>query len=192
MPTKMFQVKCKRCKTIIGKDFAVREIEQCNNCCKKTKSKTKTTIESRYAAIKKGPAEDLPSPYDKVVMRSSWERNFARVLCKQNVNWTYEQKRFSFSQNKNGQRFRRGPFIYIPDFYDETNDVIWEIKGFFKASDRSKTKRLKALYPAEFAKLKICLSKNNKKGIAFYGKMGLDILIYEELMNTWASKIKFE
>lgn len=56
-------------------------------------------------------------------LKSSWEIIFALdYLDKNNINWDYEPKRFVLSNGK----------IYIPDFYDKTNNIWYEIKGLKK------------------------------------------------------------
>jgi hypothetical protein len=134
-----------------------------------------------YSTTKRGPAEDLPHPYNKIHLRSSWERNFARFLCKNNFDWTYEQRSFSLTHDpKTGKQFKTKPWVYIPDF--ETGDgTIWEIKGYFRASDRSKIRRMRKCHPEDLKKIKVCLSKRNKKAISFYSDEGIPTIFIEDL-----------
>jgi hypothetical protein len=106
------------------------------------------------------------------------------VLCKQKVKWTYERVVFQFHD------VSRKPFQYVPDFHDVKSDIYWEIKGYLRPQDRSKMKRFKKQYPEEFKKLKACLSKSNKVGIAFYEKMEIPMIFIEDLKAEWGDKVK--
>jgi len=83
----------------------------------------------------------------KQYFRSKMEANYARYLNFDCVRWVYELKEFEFYKIKKGNRF------YKPDFYLPTADFWVEVKGYFKASDKTKLRRFKKYYPEEFKKL---------------------------------------
>jgi hypothetical protein len=87
-----------------------------------------------------GTTRDLPEEY---WFRSSWERNFARVLNHLGIRWKFEPHRFWLS----------GTLSYLPDF--ELLDpnpwgVKWiEIKGLWNKNDKKRIRLLLQLYPEE-------------------------------------------
>jgi hypothetical protein len=170
-------VRCRQCKKIVGADHITKEIERCYRCHKGSGARRgqKVTAVSNFARVKKGPAPDLPEGYRNYIFRSGWERNFARWLCLKGVKWTFERVSFPFV----GYKYK--PHIYIPDFYEVENDVIWEVKGYLRPDDRSRMTRFKKVYPEEFKKMKVCLSKSNKRAIAFYQKMDIFMLFIEDV-----------
>jgi hypothetical protein len=185
--SKKLRVYCAACGKILGTDPKVVKIEKCCFCrTKKRKKKRIQTAAGGFARVKKGPAKDLPEKYRSISFRSTWERNFARVLCARGVEWTYERAVFSF------HGFSRRPFQYIPDFHETESDVYWEVKGYLRSEDRSKMKRFRKQYPEDFKKLKACLSKSNKKGVEFYGKMGIEMVFIEDLKAEWTGKVAWE
>jgi len=182
-----YLTRCEKCGSPVGADKKVRSIAECTECHtgkKKKRRRTRRTATSGFASVRKGAAEDLPKKYRGYHFRSAWERNFARVLCKKKIKWTYEERVFTFGG------VARRPFQYIPDFHDTDSDVYWEIKGYLRSQDRSKMRRFRKLYPEDFKKLKACLSKSNKTAVAFYKKMGVPMIFIEDLKKEWKDKVK--
>lgn len=62
----------------------------------------------------------------KMVFRSSWEANFARILNYLQIHWEYEKESFEL---KDG--------YYFPDFF-LPNNVVVEIKGYWDSESRKK------------------------------------------------------
>jgi len=186
---KLLHVKCSKCGKDVGLDPAISVIEACSTCSGKPKAKPIKTAAEAFARTKKGNATDLPSPYNTITFRSGWERNFARYLCAIGKEWKYEERVFTFKVAKNGEPYRKKPFLYIPDFQEVGTDIFWEIKGYLRSEDRSKMKRFKFHYPEEFKRLKAVISKSNKKAKAFYESMGVPITLLEDIKDKWKSKI---
>jgi len=181
---RVYLVRCSRCKKAIGADSKIREVEKCFACHRGKEKVPPKTAASNFARVKKGPAKDLPKKYREYHFRSAWERNFARVLCKKKIEWTYEERVFQF------YGVSRRPFQYVPDFYEVKADIYWEVKGYLRSQDRSKMRRLKAQYPEAFKKMRALLSKNNKAAIAFYSRVGIPMSFIEDLREEWSDKIK--
>lgn len=185
MAKKPNKVTCLKCRSVVGLDPNVKTIESCLACSRKRngKSSVNVTASLSFARTKKGPAGDLPGELSKISFRSGWERNFARYLCVREISWTYERKVFTFHD------VERRPFQYIPDFYDEGNDVYWEVKGFLRGQDRMKMKRFKKQYPDEFKKLQACCSKNNKAAVRFYASMDVSTIFIEDIRREYKDRI---
>jgi hypothetical protein len=88
---------------------------------------------SRY---KQGFREDLGHH-----VRSSWEANFARVLKFLGLGYRYESRRFSIMEN--------GDVVdtFLPDFYIESIDRYYEVKGYVSPTFGIKWSRFKEQYP---------------------------------------------
>lgn len=103
----------------------------------------------------------------KQYFRSKWEANICRYYNFVGIKWIYEPQEFEFYKIKRGSRF------YKPDFYLPASDSWVELKGLFKASDKTKLKRFKKYYPEEFAKLQFIIfdpyarSKANAETLKF-------------------------
>jgi len=189
MAQRLNQVRCKSCQKIIGHDPIVKEIEKCWHC-KKAKKVTQATESSNFARVKKGPALDL-GPIGEVNFRSGWERNFARWLTASQVEWTFERVSFTFTIHpKTKKPYKKKPWVYIPDFLDVGNNILYEVKGYLRSEDRSKIRRLKENYPAEFKKLKAVCSKTNKDAVAFYTKFEVPVIFIETLRDEYRSLVK--
>jgi len=74
---------------------------------------------------------------EEIILRSSWEAKFAEYLDKNNIDWEYETRTYSLS---NG-------LTYTPDFI--TNDVMYEVKGYFHEDNKEKFYLFKTEYPNE-------------------------------------------
>jgi hypothetical protein len=182
---KLILVRCEECNQIVGTDYKIIKIDKCNNCRGKRVKRRKRTEDLSFASVKKGPALDLGKIGD-CYFRSSWERNFARWLTVKKVNWTFEKLSFTFGQNpKTGKPYTRKPLIYIPDFHDTDSDIIYEVKGYFRSQDKSKVKRLIAVYPDDAKKLKVVLSVKNKTAIDFYKSKKINILFIEDVKKEY-------
>jgi len=87
----------------------------------------------------------------KQFFRSKWEANLARYYRYIGEFYIYEYMEFEFKTIKRGQRY------YKPDFYLPASDSWVELKGFFRASDKTKLRRFKKYYPEEFARLRFII-----------------------------------
>jgi len=91
----------------------------------------------------------IPSPHRKGgfrkdlnhYVRSSWEADFARILNLHKIPYQYETKTFSLVRN-NGQTVN-----YTPDFYVESQNTFYEIKGWMHALDQEKIDLFQRQYP---------------------------------------------
>ena len=123
-------------------------------------------------------------------LRSSWEANVARWLTAQGMAIMYEPKIFVFDGVKHGT------VSYVPDFAlsTQTNPSIenWiEVKGMLKNSDRTRIRRFKKHYPAEYAKLKVIVGAPNTAADKFFKEMGIPVLAYyKDLDKAFKDKIK--
>lgn len=110
--------------------------------------------------VKQGPAPDL----GKIEFRSSWERNFARILNHLGITWAYEPKRFWLGI---------GTMTYLPDFAllspNPWNAKWIEIKGIWKRGDKEKIRLFLSRYKDET--LKIIASKEYRKLTKQYSKL---------------------
>lgn len=190
MKKRLNLVRCIQCNKVIGADYKIKEIEKCLPCHRDKKEGIKQTASSAFARTKKGPALDL-GELGRLAFRSGWERNFARWLVANKINWTFERVSFTFSISpKTGKSYKRKPWVYIPDFYDTDSDILYEVKGYLRSEDRSKIKRLKANYPKEFKKLKAVCSKGNKKAKLFYGQQGVPVIFIEDIKSEYKKLVK--
>lgn len=178
---RMNLVRCLKCNEVIGADQNIKFIEECNSC-HNSKTKVKAN-KNHWSKSIKGSAKELPSPYNKFIFRSLWERNIARWLCLYNREWTYEQRTFSFSG------YDRKPFQYLPDFHLTKDNTFYEVKGYLNSAGRSKIIRFRKVYPEEFKLLKAIVSKNNKKGILFFKNMDIPILFYEDIKLDYKKRV---
>ena len=180
------RVKCSTCGKIVGSDPEIKQILKCYSCVSKKKSNlgTPATEDAAFARIKKGPAADLPEQYHQYTFRSGWERNFARYLVKANEVWEYESEKCYFKFDG----YHTKPFGYLCDFYLPGKDQYYEVKGYFKGSDRNKLRRLLKQHPEIPPKLTVVISKNNKSAIQFYTKMDVKIEFIEVLRAKWGDE----
>ena len=110
---------------------------------------------------KSGPALDLGLDYK---FRSSWERNFARILQYLGLRWRFEYKRFHM---KDGHS-------YLPDFLILTEDNPWktkwlEVKGLWHRGDKTRMISFMNHYPDET--LKIITGKEYRELAKKYKKL---------------------
>lgn len=135
---------------------------------------------------KSGKRKDL----DNQFFRSKTEANFARYLRQVlKEDYQYETKTFYF------EKIKRGIRSYTPDFYVESKDCYYEVKGWLDPHSVTKLKRFKKYYPDEFRKLIIIKQSLTRKdqGI-LYNKIGFGfgqiwdfniISVYSKLLKGW-------
>lgn len=70
------------------------------------------------------------------IVRSKWERNFARLLRDLNIEYTYEPKMFKLND-----------CFFTPDFYLPKFDWYVEIVGVYRPKKTEKIKQMLELYP---------------------------------------------
>jgi hypothetical protein len=161
---------------------------QCKNNKKKIVKKEKKNAVSTYSASVKGVRKDVHSTYS---FRSKTEANFARILNHLGLRWEYEERVFVFSGYKNK------PHMYVMDFevLTETPESLsvgirkgfYEIKGYMTSSARSKFRRMKKQYEAEFSESCLVIySKYNKADIRFCINTGLYSLFYDKLTEEFS------
>lgn len=102
--------------------------------------------------------------YKNIKFRSMFERDFAKYLTKNNIEWEYEKYKFELLEKteyydavEEKKHILRGIF-YTPDFYIPQLDLIVEIKGnwFDKRLFNLKLQLFKRKYPER----KICIIRN--------------------------------
>lgn len=76
----------------------------------------------------------------QVVLKSSFERDFAAYLDQQGFSWSYEEKRYVLSTLEGS--------VYIPDFYVKDIDIIVEVKGYFWKDAKNKWDAFVREYPS--------------------------------------------
>ena len=74
-------------------------------------------------------------------VRSNWEADFARILNLHNIQYEYEPRTFSLTR-KNG-----GRLSYTPDFFVQTTNTYYEIKGWLHDLDVEKMDLFREQYP---------------------------------------------
>jgi len=131
----------------------------------------------KTTSVKGGYRKDLGHS-----IRSSWEANFSRILIFLNIPYIYEKKAYPLKEGD----------TYTPDFYIESKDMFYEVKGW-EYSD--KVKRFKEQYP----RIRLCLinEKFYKALLKIYGSninldLGKDILTKKEISEKYVSFLKKE
>ena len=139
-------------------------------------------VRGKLFSNKQGKRKDLKDTY----FRSAWEANYARYLNYFKVKWEYEPKTFMFEKIKKGTR------SYTPDFYLPDEDRWVEIKGYFSAKDKTKIKRFKKYYPAEFEKLTLVIEKKfSGKQSVVAAELGIkNIESYNDIKNIVSGLIE--
>lgn len=136
-------------------------------------SKKQSSI-PRTVTSKKGRRKDC----DNLYLRSTWEAGVFRWLRYTNAGQIeYEPHTFSFAPFG----ILKGTVSYMPDFkLTFTNGTyIWiEVKGFLKAQDKVRIRRLKKFYPDEFTHLRAVCGGPSTKSAQFFKEMGIPILAY--------------
>lgn len=176
-----FRLRCKTCNRLTTAVATEKLVISCVQCSRKKKVSLKgkklQTLAESYAKTKKGKRPDIPGDY---TFKSSYEANTARWLELKKEQWTYEGKAFVFPREK----LKRGPWMYLPDFYlgnpDSPSQII-EVKGYLDPASRAKLRRLKKYFPDSFKKLILLTSKNNKVAKTFCEKVKLQLILYEDI-----------
>jgi hypothetical protein len=75
--------------------------------------------------------------YRDVPFRSSWEERVARAFDALGIEWQYESRRFSLTENS----------TYCPDFWLPQHRVFWEVKGYYGPKSRVTVEGFRAKYP---------------------------------------------
>lgn len=92
----------------------------------------RTKRETHYSSARGGFRSDL-----NCYFRSMWEANFARILTFQNKKWVYENDHFQLEES----------FSYTPDFYVESENTYYEIKGRFDEKSKRQLDLMKIKFP---------------------------------------------
>jgi len=98
-----------------------------------SKAKISGTNSCHYG---KPPRHKPRIEYKGVLMRSTWEKKFARACDDRGIIWRYEPVRFDL-----------GDSTYAPDFYLPELKVFWEVKGWLDSASQEKICRFRKLYP---------------------------------------------
>lgn len=185
-------IRCKKCKKVIlylPEDYEMSIKVECAKCHDKVSTaKNKETLASKYARMKKGPRKDIDSTSH---FRSATEANFARILNYLGVEWQYEERVFTFSN----QKYKTKPWIYVMDFTitkgnDRFNKKYIEVKGYMSPQSKQKLRRLRHNYPEDANNTIIIIySKYNKKDILFCNKLNFSYVFYDELSKEFKDKI---
>lgn len=119
-------------------------------------------------------------------VRSRWEANFLRYLNYKKLKWEYEPKTFVFEGIKRGTR------TYTPDVYIPKEDVWIEIKGYLRAKDKTKIRRMKRYHPEAFKKLQAVTKNENVAATKFFvDEMKIPIYAYyDDLTKKYSNKIE--
>lgn len=149
----------------------------------KTQAK-KILAGNRSFRSKIGKRPDLNNQF----VRSAWEANFYRYLnmsAKENKITTiqYEPMDFSFAPFN----IIKGPAVsYTPDFkvtYPNGTYKWIEIKGYLKPADKTKLRRFKKFFPAEYAKLTAVTGSPGTASTKFLQSIGIPIMCYYNDLN---------
>lgn len=105
----------------------------------KSSGNLRTDIYRRLGDRLRGKPATYPmrrSYYKGVPFRSSWEVRAAKSLDALGIQWEFESKRFDL-----------GSETYAPDFYLPTEDVFWEIKGYYGPKSQRTVALFREKYP---------------------------------------------
>jgi len=100
-------------------------------------------------AFGKVPSHGKREIYKNILMRSSWEVNFAQWCDLSGIKWEYESKTFDL-----------GDTTYTPDFYLSEFDLWIEVKGYWRDDAKKKYSLFKRKYPQ--SKIKLLMEKELK------------------------------
>lgn len=132
-----------------------------------------------------------------IFVRSGWEANMMRVFTDGCLGFDkpeYEPETFSFVQ---WEKPKGQALSYTPDFrvtHKKSGGKFWiEVKGnWLRSHDKTKLRRFKKHYPADFAKLVAVVSTKRTKTALFFKSLGVpdgQIIEYNELKKTLSGKI---
>ena len=130
----------------ISKALKGRTFEETYGYEKANEMKKKLSIRS---SGENNPMFGRPSPHRKGgfrkdlghYVRSNWEADFARILKLHNLKYQYEVKTFRLVR-ANGEIIH-----YTPDFYVQSNNTFYEIKGWMHELDKEKIELFQEQYP---------------------------------------------
>jgi len=132
-----------------------------------------------------------------IFVRSGWEANMMRLFKSGLIDFTflaYEPKIFSYVEL---EKPKGQALSYTPDFkvkHKQSGDEYWvEVKGnWLRPHDKTKLRRMKKHYPADFAKLIAVVSSKSTKTAQFFLELGLPdghILEYNQLKKEFKDKV---
>ncbi len=107
------------------------------------KAKLSTSLRKRWAS---NPPKCVSRKYEiqtdtgRVIVKSTYERNFIRYLDSLGLKWTYEPKSFVLTS--------LGGRVLIPDFYVKDLDLVVEVKGYFWHDAKEKWEAFEHEYPS--------------------------------------------
>lgn len=139
-----------------------------------------------------GKREDLG-----IFVRSGWEANMMRLFQSGECGFkflAYEPHIFSFTE---WEKPRGQALSYTPDFQVEditSREKYWvEVKGnWLRPHDKTKLRRFKKHYPADFSKLLAVVSSKRTKTAEFFLSLGVPeehVVEYNVLKKEFRSKI---
>jgi len=134
-----------------------------------------------------------------IFVRSGWEANMMRLFQSNQIEFTYvsyEPEVFSFTE---WEKPKGMALSYTPDFlvkHKGSGDEYWvEVKGnWLRSHDKTKMRRFKKHYPAEFAKLIAVVSSMNTKTALFFKEIGIpdgQILEYNQFKKEYKDKVPY-
>lgn len=80
----------------------------------------------------------------EIWFRSSWEANFARILNYRGLNFIFEPKWYKIPTSEGYEDTH-----YVPDFFVESENKFYEIKGYTQEDDLYKMRKFVEIYKAE-------------------------------------------
>lgn len=115
---------------------------------KEKANEIKKRLSERFKGIN-NPMFGKPSPHRKGgfrkdlqhYVRSNWEADFARILKFYNLKYEYEPRTFELVKS-DGEILH-----YTPDFYTDSNNSFYEIKGWMHDLDKEKIDLFQKQYP---------------------------------------------
>ncbi len=112
-----------------------------------------------------------------VKVRSGWEGNVLRWLTSLGKKWQYEPRTFIF------EGIKKGTMGYMPDIFLPDENMWIEVKGYLNKKDRTKLKRFRKYFPAEFAKFQMIVLKDGCAADKFAKVLGIPIYAYYRDLN---------
>lgn len=152
--------KCINC----GKELSSRLCKRCVLCNAKIKG-----LKGKQNPMFGKKPRFYRFKYKKHLMRSSWEVLLAIWLDFSNIKWLYEPKTFHLESMN-----------YTPDFYLPEFDIWIEVKGWWRANDKTKVKKAQKI-----VHLKVFTHKELIK------YLGVSRFLLEKSKETWLENYKF-
>lgn len=149
-----------------------------------------TILRGRQSRV--GRREDLG-----IFVRSGWEANMMRLFKSKLIDFefvAYEPHTFPYTE---WEKPKGQALSYTPDFkvlHSESGEEYWvEVKGnWLRPHDKTKLRRMKKHYPADFAKLIAVVSSKRTKTAEFFKDLGVpdgQILEYNQFKKEFKSKV---